>query len=77
MATGLTSGGECERSSLQGTNFFLHESKKEMMKNHSLTIYEDAGWKNLLPLVYTRAVFQLVCGMGDLLTKVQLLVTAC
>lgn len=33
-------------------------------------IYEDPGWQRLLPLVYLRAVFQLRCGMGDLLGRV-------
>ena len=36
-----------------------------------LVVYEDPGWQRLLPLVYARAVFQLVCGMGDLLDKIQ------
>lgn len=35
-----------------------------------LVLYEDWGWQRLLPLVYTRPVFQLFCGMGDLLAKV-------
>jgi UDP-N-acetylglucosamine diphosphorylase/glucosamine-1-phosphate N-acetyltransferase len=34
-------------------------------------MYEDAAWQNFLPLVYTRAVFQLLCGTADLITKVQ------
>ncbi|MFA5863446.1 MAG: putative sugar nucleotidyl transferase [Phycisphaerae bacterium] len=33
-------------------------------------IFEDPGFKNLLPLVYWRAVFQLRCGRTDLLTKI-------
>jgi UDP-N-acetylglucosamine diphosphorylase/glucosamine-1-phosphate N-acetyltransferase len=33
-------------------------------------IYEDPGWQRLLPLVYLRAVFQLRCGMRDLLGRV-------
>lgn len=36
----------------------------------SVVVYEDSGWVRLLPLVYVQAVFQLVCGMGDLLSKV-------
>ena len=39
-----------------------------------IILYEDTGWKNLLPLVYTRAVFQLICGMGDLLARVHRIV---
>lgn len=40
----------------------------------NVVLYEDAGWQKLLPLVYTRAVFQLRCGMGDLLSQVRFLV---
>ncbi|HVV99415.1 MAG TPA: putative sugar nucleotidyl transferase, partial [Planctomycetaceae bacterium] len=36
-----------------------------------VVVYEDSGWQRLLPLVYIRAVCQLVCGMGDLLSKVR------
>ena len=36
-----------------------------------IVVYEDNGWQKLLPLVYIRAVFQLVCGMGDLLGRVR------
>ena len=39
----------------------------------NVVLYEDAGWQKLLPLVYTRAVFQLRCGMGDLLSHVRAL----
>ena len=39
----------------------------------NVVLYEDGGWPRLLPLVYTRAVFQLRCGMGDLLSHVQVL----
>lgn len=39
--------------------------------NASIVVYEDNGWQKLLPLVYIRAVFQLVCGMGDLLRRVR------
>src|SRR5690349_16136780 len=35
-----------------------------------LIIYEDAGWQQLLPLVYVRAAFQLVCGSSDLLSRI-------
>jgi len=38
-----------------------------------LVVYEDSGWQRLLPLVYVRAVFQLVCGTMDLLSRVRLL----
>ncbi|MFW6138584.1 MAG: GlmU family protein [Spirochaetota bacterium] len=34
-----------------------------------VVIFEDAGYRNLLPLVYTRAAFQLRCGMSTLLEK--------
>jgi UDP-N-acetylglucosamine diphosphorylase / glucose-1-phosphate thymidylyltransferase / UDP-N-acetylgalactosamine diphosphorylase / glucosamine-1-phosphate N-acetyltransferase / galactosamine-1-phosphate N-acetyltransferase len=36
-----------------------------------LILYEDSGWQRLLPLVYIRPVFQLMCGMEDLLSKVR------
>ncbi len=39
----------------------------------NVVLYEDGGWPRLLPLVYTRAVFQLRCGMGDLLSQVHTL----
>ena len=39
----------------------------------NVVLYEDGGWPRLLPLVYTRAVFQLRCGMGDLLSHVRAL----
>lgn len=35
-----------------------------------LIVYEDAGWQQLLPLVYVRATFQLLCGSCPLLTRV-------
>ena len=35
-----------------------------------ILVYEDSGWQQFLPLVYARAVFQLVCGMGELLDRV-------
>jgi len=38
-----------------------------------IILYEDPGWQRLLPLVYLRAVFQLRCGMRDLLGRVQML----
>jgi UDP-N-acetylglucosamine diphosphorylase/glucosamine-1-phosphate N-acetyltransferase len=41
-----------------------------------VVVYEDSGWQRLLPLVYIRAVCQLVCGMGDLLSKVRRLTAA-
>lgn len=40
------------------------------MRPH-LVIYEDSGWQQLLPLVYVRATFQLVCGTCDLLARVR------
>src|SRR5579872_6007673 len=36
-----------------------------------IIVYEDAGWQKLLPLVYTRATFQLLCGTSDLVSRVQ------
>ena len=36
--------------------------------------YEDAAWRQLLPLVYMRGVFQLLCGTCDLLTRIRRLV---
>lgn len=41
------------------------------MSRFPIAVYEDSGWQRLLPLVYVRPVFQLLCGMGDLLSKVQ------
>ena len=41
--------------------------------NSSVILYEDPGWQRLLPLVYLRAVFQLRCGMRDLLGRVRAL----
>ncbi len=38
-----------------------------------IVVYEDAGWTRLLPLVYARPVFRLICGMDDLLSKVSAL----
>lgn len=39
-----------------------------------IIVYEDAGWRQLLPLVYVRATFQLLCGTCSLLTRVARLV---
>src|SRR5690349_18521436 len=39
-------------------------------------VYEDPGWQRLLPLVYMRATFQLVCGTTDLVSRVRCLVEA-
>lgn len=36
-----------------------------------IVVFEDFTWKNLLPLTYLRASFQLVCGMGDLLARIR------
>lgn len=33
---------------------------------HRIILYEDSSWRNLLPLVYFRTVFQLRCGMRTL-----------
>src|SRR5262245_6829681 len=40
------------------------------MRPHVI-IYEDPAWQRLLPLVYVRAVCQLVCGTSDLVTRVR------
>jgi len=37
-------------------------------------IYEDPAWQRLLPLVYVRATFQLLCGSMDLAARVKRLV---
>src|SRR5258708_1417246 len=39
-----------------------------------VVVYEDPGWQRLLPLVYVRAVCQLLCGTTDLVTRVKRLV---
>jgi len=36
-----------------------------------LLIFEDDGYKNLLPLVYSRATFNLRCGFDNLLAKIE------
>ncbi|MFQ5411029.1 MAG: putative sugar nucleotidyl transferase, partial [Phycisphaerae bacterium] len=36
-----------------------------------LVIFEDAGFSNLLPLVYSRATFNLRCGFDNLLDKIE------
>ncbi len=36
-----------------------------------LVVFEDAGYENLLPLVYTRATFDLRCGCDSLLEKIE------
>ncbi|NKB69627.1 MAG: hypothetical protein GKR89_21360 [Candidatus Latescibacteria bacterium] len=41
------------------------------MVNTQIVVYEDGEWKQFLPLVYSRPVFQLVCGVGSLLARVQ------
>ena len=40
------------------------------MKHPSILIFEDAGWRNFLPLVYMRAAFQLRCGMFTLVDRI-------
>jgi UDP-N-acetylglucosamine diphosphorylase/glucosamine-1-phosphate N-acetyltransferase len=39
-----------------------------------IIVYEDAGWQRLLPLVYGRAAFQLLCGTSDLVSRIRRLV---
>ncbi|MBI3864422.1 MAG: hypothetical protein HY290_21275 [Planctomycetia bacterium] len=41
-----------------------------------VVVYEDPGWQRLLPLVYVRATFQLLCGTCDLVSRVRRLVEA-
>lgn len=36
-----------------------------------LVVFEDAGYVNLLPLVYSRAAFNLRCGFDNLLAKIE------
>ena len=36
-----------------------------------LVVFEDAGWKNLLPLTWWRATFDLRCGLDSLLDKIE------
>lgn len=36
-----------------------------------LLIFEDGGYRDLLPLVYSRATFNLRCGFDNLLTKIE------
>ncbi len=38
-------------------------------------VYEDPGWQRLLPLVYVRATYQLLCGTTDLISRIKALVT--
>lgn len=35
----------------------------------SILVYEDFGWRQLLPLVYFRSCFELRCGMGRLIDR--------
>ncbi len=37
----------------------------------SVVVYEDSGWQRLLPLVYVRPVFDLLCGATSLLTRIE------
>ncbi len=37
----------------------------------TVVVFEDASFKNFLPLAYWRAVFELRCGANDLLTKIR------
>ncbi len=41
------------------------------MKPNCLVVFEDAGFRSLLPLVYPRATFNLRCGFDNLLSKVE------
>lgn len=36
-----------------------------------VVVFEDAGYRNLLPLAYTRAAFNLRCGFDNLLDKIE------
>jgi len=37
---------------------------------NTICIFEDSGYRNLLPLVWTRGVYELKCGIGSLLEKI-------
>jgi UDP-N-acetylglucosamine diphosphorylase/glucosamine-1-phosphate N-acetyltransferase len=37
----------------------------------NLVVFEDSGYQNLLPLVYSRATFNLRCGFDNLLAKIE------
>ena len=41
------------------------------MKPTCLVVFEDAGYRSLLPLVYPRATFNLRCGFDNLLSKIE------
>ena len=41
-----------------------------------VVVYEDHVWPQFLPLVYTRGVFELLCGMGSLLSRIRRLASA-
>lgn len=41
------------------------------MNPEEIIVFEDAHWKQLLPLVYVRGVFQLICGAGTLLDQIR------
>lgn len=41
------------------------------MKPTCLVVFEDAGFRSLLPLVYPRATFNLRCGFDNLLSKIE------
>lgn len=36
-----------------------------------LIVYEDDGWRQMLPLTYSRAAFELICGYGTLLRRIE------
>jgi len=38
----------------------------------TVIVFEDSGWRRLLPLVYLRPVFDLLCGMQNLLERLQI-----
>lgn len=40
------------------------------MTSH-LIVYEDNGWRQMLPLTYSRATFELICGYGTLLGRIK------
>jgi UDP-N-acetylglucosamine diphosphorylase/glucosamine-1-phosphate N-acetyltransferase len=37
----------------------------------TIVVYEDALWQNMLPLTYLRPTFELTCGRGSLLEKIE------
>lgn len=43
--------------------YFGNPIKDKNLMKQVICLYEDAGYKNLLPLTYTRPVYDLKCGI--------------